>query len=127
MNNKLKVLRAMRNWSQAELAERLTVSRLRWETIVRLNRYLEFFGRLTTLFYVAFALTVVFGVDWRDFVRETLNSGEPIRGALILVLVLPTLAFVAAHSFFGWGRWRLQRELWRREVAALSGERTDSP
>ena len=27
MNNKLKVLRAMRNWSQAELAERLTVSR----------------------------------------------------------------------------------------------------
>lgn len=27
MNNKLKVLRAMRNWSQAELAGRLDVSR----------------------------------------------------------------------------------------------------
>ena len=27
MNNKLKVLRAMRNWSQAELAEHLDVSR----------------------------------------------------------------------------------------------------
>ena len=27
MNNQLKVLRAMRNWSQAELAERLEVSR----------------------------------------------------------------------------------------------------
>lgn len=27
MNNKLKVLRAMRNWSQADLAERLNVSR----------------------------------------------------------------------------------------------------
>ncbi|WP_260583864.1 helix-turn-helix transcriptional regulator [Sphingopyxis sp. PET50] len=27
MNNKLKVLRAMRNWSQAELADRLDVSR----------------------------------------------------------------------------------------------------
>ncbi len=27
MNNKLKVLRAMRNWSQADLAERLDVSR----------------------------------------------------------------------------------------------------
>jgi putative transcriptional regulator len=27
MKNKLKVLRAMRNWSQAELAERLDVSR----------------------------------------------------------------------------------------------------
>lgn len=27
MNNKLKVLRAMNNWSQAELAERLDVSR----------------------------------------------------------------------------------------------------
>ena len=27
MNNRLKVLRAMRNWSQADLAERLDVSR----------------------------------------------------------------------------------------------------
>jgi putative transcriptional regulator len=27
VNNKLKVLRAMRNWSQADLAERLDVSR----------------------------------------------------------------------------------------------------
>lgn len=27
MNNQLKVLRAMRNWSQADLAERLDVSR----------------------------------------------------------------------------------------------------
>jgi putative transcriptional regulator len=27
MNNQLKVLRAMRNWSQAELADRLQVSR----------------------------------------------------------------------------------------------------
>ena len=27
MNNKLKVLRAMRNWSQAELGDRLDVSR----------------------------------------------------------------------------------------------------
>ena len=27
MNNQLKVLRAMRNWSQAELADRLDVSR----------------------------------------------------------------------------------------------------
>ena len=27
MNNKLKILRAMRNWSQAELADRLDVSR----------------------------------------------------------------------------------------------------
>ena len=27
MNNKLKVLRAMRNWSQADLAEHLNVSR----------------------------------------------------------------------------------------------------
>lgn len=27
MNNKLKVLRAMRNWSQADLAEQLDVSR----------------------------------------------------------------------------------------------------
>lgn len=104
---------------RATLTERYTVSRLPWDWCVRLNRYLEFFGRVTTVLYCAFIATVVFGVDWRDMVESTFNSGDPVRGAFVLVIVLPTLLFVALHSMFGWGRWRLQRELWRRDVAAL--------
>lgn len=105
---------------RASWVERLTVSRLSWNACVRLNRYLEFFGRLATAIYCAFIITVVFGVDWRAVVEGTFNSGEPVRGAIVLVFVLPTLLFVALHSMTGWGRWRLQRELWRRDVALLS-------
>ncbi len=43
-----------------------------------------------------------------------------MRGAIVLAIVLPTLLFVALHSMIGWGRWRLQRELWRRDVAQLT-------
>ncbi len=55
------------------------------------------------------------------------NSGRPVRGALVLVVILPTLAFVAARSMIGFGRWRLQRELWRRDVERLSGEEAPGP
>lgn len=105
----------------ATLTERLTVSRLSWNSCVRLNRYLEFFGRLATLIYCAFMVTVVFGVNWRAVVESSFNSGKPVRGAIILVFVLPTLFFVALRSMTGWGRWRVQRELWRRDVAILTG------
>lgn len=101
------------------MVERHTVARVRWEWIVRLNRYLEFFGKLTTVVYVIFVVTLVFGVDWREAVEHTFNSGEPIRGAVILAVALPTLLFVALHSILGYGRWKLQRELWRRDVARL--------
>jgi hypothetical protein len=47
------------------------------------------------------------------------NSGRPVQGALALAIVIPTLVFVAARSLIGFGRWRLQRELWRRDVARL--------
>lgn len=104
---------------RATLTERYTVSRLPWEWCVRLNRYLEFFGRVTTVLYFAFVATLVLGVDWKGFVESAVNSGEPVRGAVVLAVVLPTLLFVALHSMIGWGRWRLQRELWRRDVAAL--------
>jgi len=105
----------------ATLSERLTVARLSWNSCVRLNRYLEFFGRLATVIYCAFIVTVVFGVNWRAVVESSFNSGRPVRGAIILVFVLPTLFFVALRSMTGWGRWRVQRELWRRDVAVLTG------
>jgi hypothetical protein len=105
---------------RATLIERWTVVRLSWGSVVRLNRYLEFFGRITTVFYVAFIATIVFGVDWKGVVTSTFNDGRPVRGAIILAVVLPTLIFVALHSLFGYGRWRLQRELWRRDVEQLS-------
>jgi hypothetical protein len=96
--------------------ERLTVQRLSWEQVVRLNRYLELFGKLTTVIWVVFVGTVVLGVDWKDLVEDAVNSGKPVKGAFVLAIVLPTLLFVAAHSIIGFARWRLQRELWRRDV-----------
>ena len=95
--------------------------RLSWNSVVRLNRYLEFFGKITTVIYAAFIATVVFGVDWRSLVTSTFNDGRPVKGAIVLAIVLPTLIFVALHSILGYGRWRLQRELWRRDVAQMSG------
>jgi hypothetical protein len=38
---------------------------------------------------------------------------------LVLAILLPTLVFVAARSMLGFARWRLQRELWRRDVERL--------
>ena len=97
--------------------EQLTVGRLTWNQLVRLNRYLEFFGKLTTAIWVAFLATTVLGVDWKEVVQDAVNNGRPVDKAFVLVLLLPTLLFVAARSLIGFARWRLQRELWRREVA----------
>jgi hypothetical protein len=36
-----------------------------------------------------------------------------------VAIIVPTLLFVAARSAIGFARWRLQRELWRRDVARL--------
>jgi hypothetical protein len=68
---------------------------------------------------MAFAATIVFGVDWKHVIENMLNSGAPVRGAIALVIILPTLLFVALHSLTGYGRWRVQRELWRRDVERL--------
>lgn len=101
------------------LFERHTVCRLSWSAIVRVNRYLEVVGRLATAVYFLFIVTLVFGVDWKDTLQSTFNDGEPVKGVLAAVIVLPTLLFVALHSITGYGRWRLQRELWRRDVAQM--------
>jgi hypothetical protein len=42
-----------------------------------------------------------------------------------LTLVLPTLAFFLLHSTIGFLRWRLQRELWRRDVERLDAGGAD--
>jgi hypothetical protein len=56
-------------------------------------------------------------------VEGVLNSGKPVRGAVALAIIVPTLLFVASRSLIGFARWRLQRELWRRDVARLEEKR----
>lgn len=86
---------------------------------MRLNRYLEASGKVATAVWVAFICSLVVGVDWRDAVEEAINSGRPVENALVLAIALPTFAFLAARSLIGFLRWRLQRELWRRDVERL--------
>jgi hypothetical protein len=107
-------------WTRrATWTERHTVSRLSWSWLVRINRWLEVLGRVATFAYAIFFATLVFGVDWKNVVEHLLNNGAPVRGAIALVIILPTLLFVALHSITGYGRWRVQRELWRRDVERL--------
>jgi hypothetical protein len=108
---------------RATLLERLTVQRLSWDQVVRLHRYMELLGRLATAVWVAFVASLVLGLDWKAVVRDSLNSGRPIEGAFALAIVLPTLLFLAARSMLGFARWRLQRELWRRDVERLTSAR----
>jgi hypothetical protein len=100
----------------ATLLERTTVQRLSWEWLVRLNTWLQLIGKLATGVWVGFIATVVVGVDWRDVVAKAIGSGHPVTGAV----VLGTLAFIGVRSVIGFWRWRLQRELWRRDVERLS-------
>ena len=83
------------------------------------NRYLELAGKVATVIWVGFIASVVFGVEWKDVVEEAINSGRPLENVVLLALALPTAAFLAARSLIGFARWRLQRELWRRDVQRL--------
>ena len=112
---------------RATLLERLTVRRLSWDRIVQLNRYLELLGKIATCVWVAFVASIVLGFNWRDAVENALNSGTPLRHALALALLVPTLLFLAARSMIGFARWRLQRELWRRDVERLGGHLREPP
>lgn len=58
MKNRLKVLRAERNWSQAELAERVKVSR---QTINAIET-----GKYNPSLDLAFALAALFGLPIED-------------------------------------------------------------
>jgi hypothetical protein len=110
---------------RASWFERQTVGRLEWGTIARLNRWLELLGRIATAVWVAIIATIVLGVNLRDEVESVLNSGRPLKYVAILTLVLPTVAFFLLHSIVGFLRWRLQRELWRRDVARLEAGGAD--
>jgi hypothetical protein len=101
------------------MTERLTVCRLPWIWVVRLNRYLAVLGKVATAVWVAFIVSLVLGVPWEDIVRSVFNSGNPMNGALALAILLPTAVFLLARSSIGYCRWRLQRELWRRDVQRL--------
>jgi hypothetical protein len=105
---------------KATLFERLTVRRLSWEQVVRLNRWLEVLGKLATAVWVTTIASIVLGFDVRDEVQAALNSGRRLEHAFALAIVLPTIAFLLARSMLGFGRWRLQRELWRRDVEGVS-------
>jgi hypothetical protein len=107
---------------RATLFERFTVQRLGWDHVGRLNRYLELVGKLSTAVWIAFVASFVVGLDWKNLVEDAVNSGRPLENAIILALALPTFVFLAARSLVGFARWRLQRELWRRDVERLGGE-----
>ena len=109
----------------ATLTERLTVSRLSWDWLVRANRWLGLLGKFTTGLWCGFVAAVILGFDVERVVRDALNSGQPIREAFVLAILLPTIAFLLARSAIGYARWRLQRELWRRDVERLSTLRRD--
>jgi hypothetical protein len=104
---------------RATYLERITVARISWELLVRLNRWLVLAGKLATVVWVAFMASIVLGVEWKKVVEEAINSGRPVEGALAVAVIIPTLLFVAARSVLGFARWRIQRELWRRDVARL--------
>lgn len=104
---------------RATYLERMTVERLSWEWVVRVHRSLELLGKLATAVWIVFVASVILGVNWKDIVEHAINSGRPVAGALTVAIVVPTLLFVAARSAIGFARWRLQRELWRRDVARL--------
>jgi hypothetical protein len=101
---------------RATLFERLTVQRLSWDALVRIHRYLELVGKLATGIWIAFVASVLLGVNWKFVVEDVFNSGRRITDALVLTLVVGTGVFLLARSTVGFLRWRVQRELWRRDV-----------
>jgi hypothetical protein len=101
---------------RATLFERLTVQRLPWDALVRIHRYLELVGKFATGVWIGFVASVVLGVNWQLVVADIFNSGARITNALALTLVLGTGVFLLARSTLGFLRWRVQRELWRRDV-----------
>jgi hypothetical protein len=105
---------------RATLFERLTVQRLSWDALVRTHRYLELVGKLATGIWIGFVASVVLGVDWKFVVEDVFNSGRRIREALALTLLLGTGVFLLARSTVGFLRWRVQRELWRRDVSRIT-------
>ena len=72
MTNRLRVLRAERAWSQADLADRLGVSR---QTINALER-----GKYDPSLPLAFRIAKVFGMPIEEIFAED-EGGTPLGGA----------------------------------------------
>jgi putative transcriptional regulator len=68
MKNKLKVLRAMRNWSQAELAERLDVSR---QTVNAIE-----IGKYDPSLPLAFKIASLFGMSIEEIFEPDQEQGK---------------------------------------------------
>ena len=98
--------------------------RLPWHTIVRLNAWLELAGRIATALWVASLVSLGVGIDWQSLVEDAINSGRPVKRALLLAIALATVTFLLARSLLIAARWRLQRELWRRDVERLENQET---
>ena len=81
--------------------ERLTVGRLSWDAITRLNRWLELLGRIATVVWAGLIASIVLGVDVKDLVQEAINSGQPLQDVVIVAVIVPTLAFFVLHSVIG--------------------------
>src|SRR3712207_8925044 len=73
------------------LAERLTVRRLPWDTIVRLNAWLELAGRIATALWVASLVSLSVGIDWQSLVEDAINSGRRAEHRLPLAFVPGTV------------------------------------
>jgi hypothetical protein len=105
---------------RATTFERYTVRRLPWHWLVRLNAWLAALGKVATSVYCLVIAAFVAGFDFAPTLRSLLNSGRPIEHVFVLSILIPTVIFLLARSMLGFGRWKLQRELWRRDVERLS-------
>lgn len=105
---------------RATLSERLTVSLMPWRRLVQLNRLLEILGKIATTFWVITVGAIILGLDLKDTVAHVFNAGRPVEGLIAAAIIIPTIVFLLLRSAIGYCRWRVQRELWRRDVRRLT-------
>lgn len=91
-----------------------------WRRLVQLNRALEILGKIATTIWVCTIAGIILGLDVRDAVAHVFNAGRPVEGLIAAAIVIPTVVFLLARSAIGYCRWRVQRELWRRDVRRLT-------
>ncbi len=102
------------------MTERLSVSLMPWQRLVLVNRVLEVVGKIATFVWCCTIASIILGFDVRDAVSGALNSGRPVEGIFAIAILIPTLMFLLLRSGIGYCRWRVQRELWRRDVKRLT-------
>lgn len=106
---------------RATMSERLTVSLLPWRRLVQINRALEILGKIaTTVWVITIASIILFGLDLKDSIAHVFNAGRPVEGLIAAAILVPTVIFLLLRSGIGYCRWRVQRELWRRDVRRLT-------